>query len=320
MSALELHDHEDQAGVSHYAPPRVRGHAEERTIRPILERLGRGEKDDNSHAASAQPLAEDAPLATRDILRAPKIPLSMAGRLALAVGLAVALAIPAAAFLTPRAEQTVPAVPAETPKKVPAETPKKVHTISIQAKKPITPELATTSVVKPPASPLAQPTPPKAQPASSAEQPVSLPVQAPASSAGDVGQAKPAQSRAENAPALLAPLKSWAMLPVDTASAGWTPAAQPPNQGAAEPPTEKSIHEPAASHTARPRRHHHVIAARHVRHHRRHYVRRHHRVRGHAEPQPAQQVAQPADSQTATVEQTKPNPIQAAINAILGKQ
>jgi hypothetical protein len=323
MSALELNEREDLADVLHFAPPRVRHSADESTIRPVLERLSRGEKQGHSDAAAvAQPLAKDAPIVMQAMPRAPKIPFSMAGRLALAMGIVAALAIPAVAFLKPRVEQpTSPAAPAAAPTQISAlkkaAAIKKVHTISFQPKDPTAPE--THATLKQPASSAVQ------QSAPPSTRPASPPARREASASGGIAtaSASPGQPRVQSALALTSPLKLWAEFPGDPASAAWGPPVGPSKVNRSK---EKSADAVAPEHAARVRNHHRAAAARpvqhharHARRHRRHYSRRHRARRRAAPTSRTQQTAQAADSQTATTAATKPNPVQAVINAILGK-
>jgi hypothetical protein len=313
MSALGHNDRKDLADILHFAPPRARSFADESTIRPVLERLSRGENQDDSITAIAKPLLQDTPIIAQASPRAPKIPITMAGRLALAMGLVAALAIPAVAFLRPRAEpppsSTVPVIP----KKPPAI--KKVHTISFQAEKPTGPKLDSDSVPKQSTSAVEQPAPPPpAGPGSAAAR-----QEASASDGAIFASTGPVRSHTEGALALTAPLELWAKFPGGPASAGWRPPVGPSKTNSAEKDAVEHAapipHRDRATATRRGRHH-----ARSARRNGRHYRRRR-SVRRPAAPvsQLAQQTAQAADSQAATTAATKPNPIQAVINAILGK-
>jgi hypothetical protein len=253
--------------------------------------------------------------------RAPKIPFSMAGRLALAMAIVAALAIPAVAFLKPHVEQAAsPAAPAVAPtqiskiKKVPAI--KKVRTISFQPTAPTAPEAHPDSVLKQPASYVVQ-----QSASSSPTRAASPPAQRETSASGSIAMASAgvaAQPRGQNALALTAPLKLWAEFPGDRASAAWSPPAGPSKEKTADAAVpEHAVRIPTHHRAAatRPVQHH----TRHARHRRRHYSRRHRARRPAMPTSRTQQTAQAANSQTTSTGATKPDPIQAVINTILGK-
>jgi hypothetical protein len=218
----------------------------------------------------------------------------MTGRLAVAIGLVAALAVVSVAFLRSRAEHSVSAASAESPKT--AETigmrdlPKPVRTVTMRREPATVGDAQASAVTGASARPLTQ------NVASVAER-------------IDAVAMKPAQPRVENALALTAPLKMWAMFPAEP-SAG--------EQDAATAPAEADDGKAAKDVTPKRAavRHQRAKAANRAR--RRRYTRRRRARTAATRPQPAQQAAVPAETQTNADQPVRKLPLQAAIDAIFG--
>ena len=284
MSALDLDEGKNRLDVSRFAPPHIRTPRGEATIRPVLERLSRGERQQNSNSAAAQSVPPVEPIQIQDASPSPKFPLSMTGRLAVAMGLVAALTTMSFTFLKSKAEHPASAASTDSPKTVDktvaktvetsamADGPKQVNTVSFR------PDQAAASI----------------------------------SDRADALPAKSATTGAGSELPLAAPLTMWAMFPDDPATPAWNPAAGQPNAGDVEHAAAK----PAA------RTPHRTAAAKHtVRHKRRtasRRSRRRHTRTATAKPQPQQQAEAPAETQAAATQPVKKLPLQAALDKLFG--
>lgn len=284
MSALGLDDRKNPGGVLHYAPRRLRAVDDETTIRPVLERLSRGE----GRTPTARMIRKGgvAAMPPVDFEAAARNSLPMAARLAVAGGVvALMAALGAGVFIWPRmtghaAASTTGAAPSAAATTLP--TP--VHTVSIRQGDDARGDSLLTMIDKNPAR---------------------APKMAPIVSADAGAAAAPAQSAAGADPAA-SPLKLWAMMPADTAPPGWTPAGQQAMDQAA--PVDKAAAPKAAPppHKTATVRH-----ARHVVHHRKWHRRR----RVATAPVQAEAQAEPP-AQTDQPQPIKKLPLQAAIDRI----
>lgn len=301
MSASDIDGRKIRIDVSRYAPPRYRTPAGEASSGPALERLSRGESEDGSERPRAQAVPPVEPIHPQGA--SPKMPLSMTGRLAVAMALFAGLAVVSTTLLQSKAEHPATTVTTEkaaakaTARKLDA--PKTVHTVAFRPQAATVGQSQSTAIAN-------RPVPSPARPASLADR-----------AAGVAPQHAP--PRTATALALTAPLKMWAMFPDEPSAAADASAKQP----AADSPTTDRAKEAAAKPTHPASRHkaaRTAKAAKHVRRHRRHYAkrrtRRRHTRTAAAKPSPAQQAA-PAQAQAST-QPLKKNPIQAALDKLFG--
>lgn len=286
MSALGLDDRKNPGGVLHYAPRRLRAVDDETTIRPVLERLSRGE----GRTPAPRMIRKGAGVAAMppvDFEAAAKNPLPIAARLAVAGGLvALMAALGAGIFIWPRtADHAAASTSGAAPSAAATTLPTPVHTVSIRQGDEARGDSSLTMIDKDPAR---------------------APRMAPIVDAG--AAAEPAQPAAVADPAA-SPLKLWAMMPEDTAPPGWTPAGQQAMDQAA--PVDKAAAPKAAP---PPHKTATVQHARHVVHRQRKWHRR--RRVAAAPVQPAAQAEQPAQTDQAQPQPIKKLPLQAAIDRI----
>ncbi len=288
MSDFERDEQKRQVDVSRHAP-RHRMPAGEATMRPVLERLSRGEARDDRRPAESVPLAE--PIHARGARVSPKFPLLMTGRLAVSLGLIALLTTVSVTFLQSKAKHLAPTAAADKPKakqrSSAVDMPKTIHTVTLRPKTKTVARTGLSIVLGQPASSLAQSAP------SVADR-----IEAVASN--------PPRLQSETAAALTAPLKMWAMFPGEPVAAAPNPAAESADAEDAKVAAPK----PAASAP-----HHRAKARRHVRRHRRHYARHHsRRHRRHT----ARIESQPAREQASATQPVKNAFIQAAMDSIFG--
>ena len=291
MSALHLQKRLDPSSVSDYAPRRAATADDGRSIRPVLERLRRGEGDDDP-VQDAQIVA-DAP--ALDPYAAPAMPLpvdpfSIIGRIAVAAGVAGGLGLLAMTLYQPAASGPAPVQKVVAPQPEASALPRKVHTLSFQADKAQPPEQPAGGVTAVD----------KTRPAA----PAAARVDAPTTPPEDVGRA-----------AVTAPLAVWAAVPGNT-SADAAPSVVPPDEPPVdEPPAgQQAAAAPAASppHKAAGR-------SRHVRHVHHHYVRHHRRHRTRVRQAAAASAQKPADSAEAQSGWTQPSdPFSNALRSVFG--
>ncbi len=147
-------------------------------------------------------MPEDEPIHAPDAVTPLKIPLSMTGRLAAAMGLLTVAAFGLAIFLKPGAAPSAaapaaPAAPAATAAAatpsadVPSAMPKKVHTVSIRPERETVGQASSAAL----------------------SQPALAQSDAGTSDDADALPAKPATTGAAGALPVAAPLKMWAMFP-----------------------------------------------------------------------------------------------------------
>ncbi|HZD89708.1 MAG TPA: hypothetical protein VE224_06390, partial [Pseudolabrys sp.] len=257
--------------VSRYAPPQIRGTASGRM--PARERLSRGAPDGaDSNAADAAVPGTPHPAALAESIKlspaSPRMPLSMTGRLAVAVSLVAGLTVLSASYLESKAQNHAAAGIAlakasakpvtAVAKTRPSDLPRTVHTIAFRR--------AAATVGEGHTSTIAERTAPLRQ------------ADAAAPRRGAI-----ASPKTETAPALSKPLKVWAMFP-DKTSGVWHGAAKPAPAGdtadvkdAKDAKDAKDVKQAkdaapqaaAARGHARSERH---VAARHVHHHHRRRV------------------------------------------------
>lgn len=295
MSAMDIDARKNGTGVLQYAPPQYRT-SDEATILPVLERLGRGEPEHASGAAAAEPVPHAEPIRMRGAASSSKFPLSMTGRLAVAMSVIAAVMTVSATFLPSKAQHPVPikvlkAARATKPQQT--VVPQTVHTV------PIRQEATAVS---------------GARLSSAAPPPVSPPPQASVADRGS-GAWYSDVPRAEMARSLTAPLQVWAMFPDDGSTAA-RPAGAPSDahggQSDAKGPASKPA--TAASHRT-------ATATRHVRRHRRHVARHrsHRRYRRRTRAAAARpQRLPPAQQQADATQPIKKMPIQAALDRLFG--
>ena len=291
MSTSDFDERKNSLDVSRFAPPRHRRPDGGATIGPVLERLSRGASEDDPDATRAQSVPPVEPIHMHDAPSSLTIPLSMTGRLAVAMGLFAVLTVVSVTFLESKAERPASAVAPSAPEMAGAsDMPKTVHTMSLRPD--------ATTVAEPPSSAAAQAAPSSPPP--------------PTGNAGRGAPAatSPARPMAEPALALTVPLKAWAMFPDDPSARAWEPAAEPPKAKAVDGGKD------AAPKRAAVRRHR-AKATKHARR-RRHVKRR--PVRVAAPAAPAAQTAPPAEAQANAAQPVKKLPLQAALDSIFGSQ
>lgn len=283
MSASDHDEGKGRLGVSRYAPRHIRAPREE-TIRPVLERLSRGLSEDGSPSAPPQPAPLEDAIHMQDA-PPPKFPLSMAGRLVVAMGLAAVVAAASFTLLESRAERVAPKATAAAP-----EVSQKPATMQAKAadKPSDMPKVVRTVTLRPETT-----TATESGSSTSENQSASFRERDANESLG----ATSTPPRVENALALTAPLTLWAMYPGEASGPAATPADTPPSADETKTP------ERAASPAHR--------KARRVRH-----ARRHSRAR---KVRTAASRPKPAPTGEASASQPiKKAPIQAALDAIFG--
>lgn len=297
MSALGLDDRKNPGGVLHYAPRRQRPVDDESTIRPVLERLSRGEGR-TPPPRMARRSGGVAAMPSVDFEAAAKNSLPIAARLAVAGGLvALMAALGAGIFIWPRtADHTVAATSSAAPSAATA-LPTPVHTVTIRPADKAGDESSLSMTDKDPARA------PQTAPIVSAD------VGAGAEAARAVMPAGPAAS----ADPATSPIKLWSMMPGDTSPTGWTPAGQQAMDQAASADTTSAS--PPQADTPP----HKSATTRHVRHALRHERKWHRRRHAAAAPAPAPAEAQgqqAAQADQPQAQQIKKLPLQAAIDRI----
>ena len=290
MSASDFDERKVRIDVSRFAPPRHRRPDRGATIAPVLERLSRGASEDDPDSTRAQSVPPVEPIHIHDAPSSLKIPLSMTGRLAAAMGLFAVLTVVSVTFLESKAERPASAVAPGTPEMSGAsDMPKTVHTVSLR------PDAA--AVAEPQSAAAAQ-----AAPSSPSSPPPAIGRGAPAATSS-------ARPMAEPALALTAPLKAWAMFPDDPSARAWAPVAEPAkvkdaNGGKDAAPKRAAV------------RRHKAKATRHARR-KRHVKRRPVRAAA-ATAEQAPQTAPPAQAQANAAQPVKKLPLQAALDSIFG--
>jgi hypothetical protein len=289
MSALGLDDRRGADGVPSYAPRRQHHADDDRSIRPVLERLKRAETPGSAPRRPREPVVQHA--APDDIGPALRNPMSMTARLLVAIGLLAATAAIGAGFLVP------PEVTgAANPKAAPAPE-SKLATVNVGKSDRIVEQSAAVkdqaSVAKDQASIVAE----RASAVSDAGRTSPLTV----ADASGAAPAAPAMAAASQSPAA-SPLKLWAMMPADL-----PPAVPPAGQAAMDEAAAPPPHPAAEDAPSKPAAGHH---ARRVTHHR----RSHHRRRATV----ARAPAQPAQTESVQSQATKKLPLQAAIDRLFG--
>ncbi len=296
MRTLDLDGTNNRTNVSRYAPPRYRVPAGEATIRPVLERLSRGEGPDNSKPV--EPAPPVGPIHAQTAPASPKFPLSMTGRLAVAMGLIALLITVSVTFFRSAARHSASAAAADTLKtrKKTAQTspavdmPKIVHTVTLR------PETTTVGEAGP-STDLSRSSPPPERP------------EAAIAGRDAAAATQPSPLHAKAALALTAPLQMWAMFPGEPSAAA--------SNAAAAPPKVDNVNEAAPARTASVPRHRTKVT-KHVRHHRRRYAR--HRSKRHQTRSAAAkpQQAAPAPTEASAAQPIKKMPIQVALDKIFG--
>lgn len=291
MSTSDFDGRNDRLDVSRYAPPQYRVPDGQATIRPVLERLSRGEPQDDSNSASAQSVPPVEPIYVQDAPPSLKIPLSMTGRLAIAMGLVAVLATVSVTFFKFRAEHPASAASADAGGAVKTsgnpDMPKVVRTVAVR------PETTTVG---------------EAQASAATTEPASSPARSGASVADRIEAIgmKQVQLRPEAALALTAPLTLWAMFPPAPTSG--------PGNSLAAPPNVDDVNDAAPEQTAgAPQRKAKVTTP--SRHNRRRRARTTQTRSAAARPQ---QAIAPAQTEANAVQPTKKLPLQAALDAIFG--
>jgi hypothetical protein len=180
MSALGLDDRKNPGGVLHYAPRRLRAVDDETTIRPVLERLSRGEG--RTPAPRMIRKAGVAAMPPVDFEAAAKNPLPIAARLAVAGGLvALMAALGAGIVIWPRTtDHAAASTTGAAPSAAATALPTPVHTVSIRQGDEARGDLSLTMIDKDPArAPRVAPTVParlpKPCPPSRLPRPISRP-------------------------------------------------------------------------------------------------------------------------------------------------
>lgn len=292
MSALGLDDRDHAGGVLSYAPRRHRHHDDGTTIRPVLERLSRGEGREPGPRLVRRAVVHHLPPA--DIGATATNSMSMAKRLAITVGaLATTAVVGAGVFeILPRGETQAAVVNAAPPATVSkadlaAPLPKPVHTTTIR--KDIDAAAAPTGAGQ------ARHLPPAKE------------TVGPVNASGTAAMASADPSLPGDAAAM--PLQLWTMVPLDT-SASWPDATQAAVGGPATPSDVPS--QPEAAAPSRP-----PAAAQHARH-----VVSRQRTTHHQRRRAGSRTAQAADQATENEQQStqpiKKLPLQAALDRIFG--
>ena len=295
MSALGLDDRRSAGGVRSYAPHREHATDDETSIRPVLERLKRGEAHGFRPRQANETVVQHAP--PDDIGPVAKSPRWMTVRFVVAAGVVAGMAVLGAEFLVQH-DGSDAAAPGAA---VGPAAPVKTADIGRPLESGKGDKIADGSSVAKDAGRLPQ------------NQLVAADATAPG----------PALKAAEPSPgdSGASPLKLWALMPADLPMA--QPPADPPSvvqasadqtsvgrASAAQAPPAAS--EPAAADPAPKAADAHP--ARHVAHHRRSH---HHRRRATVARAPAQS-GQPADTAAAQAQSGKKLPLQAAIDRLFG--
>jgi hypothetical protein len=286
MSALRLDDRRSTGGIFAYAPRRGRRADDGASIRPVLERLSRGEGREPGPRLVRKAVVHHA--APPGVEAMAKTPIPMVARLVIAAGLAVATAVIGAGVFIPHdtmhasASKSGAAQSSET-SSAPA-VPKAVHTLAIRKGDDAA---ASSTVIKD---------------AERVRQTEAVPPAAASASAAVTGP-----SSAEFTPTadpVGSPLALWAMLPADVApvssGTGQTAVDEAPSarDGATKPEAGASSHKTIRTHRAR--------------HSLRHRRPSRHRV--------ALAPAEPAAPQPAQPQPVKKLPLQAAIDRLFNNQ
>lgn len=283
MSAFDLGDRKTRIDVSRYAPPQYRSPAGSAKGHAVRERLSRGASHGDAMAGPPQ----SEPIHVQGA--SPRIPLSMTGRLAVAVGLIAGLAVVSVTFLQSKADHTAAVAAAQKADVRPAardlDAPKTVHTVSLRRDDAD-------------ATPAAD-----AQTSNAVEHPAPSTNGLAGSSFDRLATATPAAEKTlrEKSLPLSAPLTMWAMFPDESAAA---PA--PADDIKDVKDAKDAIPHRTATRTKQARRHR--------RHATRHRVRRRRTRAAAAKPQPAQ----PAQQQASASQPAKKLPIQAALDKLFG--
>ena len=133
MSTSDFDERKNGLDVSRFAPPRHRRPDGGATIAPVLERLSRGAAEDDPDATRAQSVPPVEPIHMHDAPSSLTIPLSMTGRLAVAMGLFAVLTVASVTFLESKAERPASAVAPGAPEMAGAsDMPKTVRTVSLR--------------------------------------------------------------------------------------------------------------------------------------------------------------------------------------------
>ena len=133
MSTSDFDERKNGLDVSRFAPPRHRRPDGGATIAPVLERLSRGAAEDDPDATRAQSVPPVEPIHMHDAPSSLTMPLSMTGRLAVAMGLFAVLTVASVTFLESKAERPASAVAPGAPEMAGAsDMPKTVRTVSLR--------------------------------------------------------------------------------------------------------------------------------------------------------------------------------------------
>jgi hypothetical protein len=277
MSALGLDDRRSAGGARAYAPRRVRRSDDDSTIRPVLERLSRGEGRVPGPRLVRKAIVHHLPPPDVETMAASSMPMLV--RLAIAAGVAAAAAAVGAGFVIPH-DATHAAAPNTDPAPI-ATLPTPVRTLAIRKGD----DSATTPVI--------------VKDAGRAPQGILAARDAAGTSAA---AATPSYGISVPGDPVTAPLELWSMMPSATAAA-WPDAAQSATDKTAAVPRDA---EPdAATHKVapvRPARLSHVV-----------HRSRHHRRRAAAAPA---QLTPPPESEPAQPQPVKKLPLQAAIDRL----
>lgn len=290
MSTWDLDDRENPASPLYYAPPRHRRFGDEGTIRPVLERLRRGDVRDEAGPGPIRQVLGVEELVLPEDATPVKDPSSFVGRLAIASVIAAGLAIMAVTLVE---RSGIDYVPTAQPKQVAMELPKKVQTVSFKPDSRIVREPSPSAVARE-SAPNETPPPAAWQGANVADR-------------SDAVAAQAAEPRAESSVALTSPLKQWAMIPSETLSPAWNLVNKDAKNVAASQSVDSTPAESAS-------------AKHYVRHARRHRTTWHHRQRRSAKRAAAAQPPAEQTEQAADVQPVKKIPIQAALDSLLGRQ
>lgn len=309
MSTSEFDGRNDRLSVSRYAPPQYRTSPDEATISPILERLSRGASHDNPNPETAQAVPPIEPIQIQQPHDRPSsltIPLSMTGRLAVAMSLVAVVTAVSVTFFKSRAEHPAPVAAAQTsetsetspntdmskPDVSKSDLPKTVHTIAVR------PETTTVGDAH----------------ASAATEQTAPPIDANPSVAdrieaiGMTPQETQKEPQAGSALALTEPLTLWTMYPAAPGAGPWGSSAVPPDANAV-----KDAPSPKASVP-----HREAKAVTPNRRHRRHTARRRTRPQQTRSAAATPQQAAAPEEQANAAEPSKKFPLQAAIDALFG--
>lgn len=293
MSALGLDDRQHGGGVLSYAPRRQRHDDDGTTIRPILERLSRGEGREPGPRLVRRAVVHHLPPA--DVDASSVAAMSMGKRFAITIGaLATTAVVGIGVFeLLPRSETQAAIAAAAAPASVPkadlaAALPKPVHTTTIRKADDATAAPITAELSKRPSQQNAP--------------------QGPINASVTAAMASADPSLPGDAAAM--PLQLWAMASLG-ASSGWPEAAQANGDGALAATRDQSS-QPDASASLHP-----AAAAHHRRHVASHQQTTHHQRR-HAGSHGSQADDQTAENGEQSTQPIKKLPLQAALDRIFG--